>query len=426
MLKKFPTRLTESEFHDSRVKIINTDARFFLRSAFRRYDTVLIGMSNQDVLSTNRLFTEEFFSLIKLRLNANGVIAIWLPGSLTYLSKELINLNYSILNGLKEDFEFVRIIPGDYNIFIASADKGISQADANLISKRLTGRAIETSLLKPSYLNYRLSEYWLDWFEKESSGATMKINKDMFPVAVFESLILWNKKFSPKIKPVLEFFGGINLGWIIIFTILGALLLFFTPGRFKERIIIPYSIATTGFFAMLANLVLIFSFQVFYGYLYHKIGLLISIFMAGIASGSIIMAKKLKTLKNGFRLFLLIELLIIVFTYCLALILNEFIWFQQYSSAIFIALFFISGILAGLEFPLAAKVYLKDTAKVGEVSGILYSADLIGGWLAGIIGGVVLLPVLGVFNTCLVIIVFKASSLMLIACSKKRLTSNAI
>ncbi len=44
----------------------------------------------------------------------------------------------------------------------------------------------------------------------------------------------------------------------------------------------------------------------------------------------------------------------------------------------------------------------------------LYSADLMGGWLGGIIGGVVLLPVMGLTNTSLAIVIFKILSLALL------------
>jgi len=52
--------------------------------------------------------------------------------------------------------------------------------------------------------------------------------------------------------------------------------------------------------------------------------------------------------------------------------------------------------------------------------GILYSADLVGGWVAGVLGGIVFLPILGLFNSCLVIIMFKLSSLFLLLVAKRQ------
>jgi spermidine synthase len=44
---------------------------------------------------------------------------------------------------------------------------------------------------------------------------------------------------------------------------------------------------------------------------------------------------------------------------------------------------------------------------------VLYSADLLGGYFGGLVGGVVLLPILGLWNTCLILGTIKAGSLLL-------------
>ena len=48
------------------------------------------------------------------------------------------------------------------------------------------------------------------------------------------------------------------------------------------------------------------------------------------------------------------------------------------------------------------------------------AADLLGGWGAGIFGAVVLLPVLGLFHTCLLLALLKLCSLTLLALSRRR------
>ena len=57
----------------------------------------------------------------------------------------------------------------------------------------------------------------------------------------------------------------------------------------------------------------------------------------------------------------------------------------------------------------------------GFTSGLLYFSDLIGGWLAGVVGAVVFLPILGLINTCIVIVMFKLSSLLLLLTVGKRI-----
>jgi spermidine synthase len=79
---------------------------------------------------------------------------------------------------------------------------------------------------------------------------------------------------------------------------------------------------------------------------------------------------------------------------------------------------FFPGFLLGLQFPLAGKIYSEEKEEEGRVAGLLYFSDLIGGWLAGIFGGIILVPVLGLFKTCMVIVIFKMSSLLLLSLKK--------
>jgi spermidine synthase len=75
----------------------------------------------------------------------------------------------------------------------------------------------------------------------------------------------------------------------------------------------------------------------------------------------------------------------------------------------------ICGFLVGAQFPLASKIYLKDDTSLSRTAGILYSSDLLGGWLGGVLGGVVLLPVLGLLGSCVVVALLKLCSFIIIA-----------
>jgi spermidine synthase len=417
MLKRYPVSLTQRELDDSRVNIINTDGRFFTRNTKSRYDAVLIGLSEPSELSTNRFFTQEFFSLAKARLKPSGILAFCLPGSLTYLSRERKDLNASILNALNRTYTYVRVIPGDYNMFLASDSPELLKVDADQIALRIKRRNIKSGLLVPAYLDYRLDKKRLSWFIESMSDATSKVNRDNAPFAVFESLVIWNKQFSTKIAHFFELFQNSDLGCavtVIAWLTFILFLLFYRKATALAKFSLAYSIATTGFFGMLMNLVLIFCFQAYYGYLYYQIGILISIFMAGTALGSILVSRHLAAVKNTVSLFLKIEVFIILFTLLLAGALTQFARNFYYPALIFAALFFVSGFLVGLEFPLASRIYSDKKSEIARTSGLLYFSDLAGGWIAGMLGGIIFLPILGLFNTCVLAILLKLSSLALL------------
>jgi spermidine synthase len=74
---------------------------------------------------------------------------------------------------------------------------------------------------------------------------------------------------------------------------------------------------------------------------------------------------------------------------------------------------FICGVLTGAQFPLAGKLREDESPRSIASAGTLYAADLLGGWLGGLLGGVFLLPVLGLTATALTVAFLKLLTLLL-------------
>jgi spermidine synthase len=183
---------------------------------------------------------------------------------------------------------------------------------------------------------------------------------------------------------------------------------------------IPLCVVTTGFAGMLFDLSLIFTFQTIYGYVFYWIGLIVSFFMAGAACGAMKITSLLPKIKNDTKFFICTDLAIICFSLMLPFIflilkpyvavLGAFVFLK----ALFLLLSFIGGFLVGAQFPLANKIYSKGNQSLSKTTGLIYGLDLLGGWLGGIVGGVVLLPVLGLFGSCIVVVLLKLSSFVII------------
>ncbi len=418
IVHKFPTPLTQAELADPRVNIEHIDGRLFAKKTPHQYDLVLVGISRPSTLQLNRLFSEEFYALIKSTLEKDGILVIALPGSLTYLSEELRNLNACILNTLKGVYPYVRVIPGDLNLFLASPSKEVSLMDHTLLVQRLSDRSLEVNLLTPVYIEYKLADRWVDWFRDCLNGATDKINQDFSPVGMFYALAHWNAVFSPHTQWLFRWFSQANLVLLVIplFALIFLIICFMSPTRCAKPGI-AFAISTTGFAGMTFDLVLIFTFQTLYGYVFYQIGLLLTAFMAGAAAGAIAMTCLMKRIKKDLAYFVSTELAIILFSAALPVI---FLVFHPYLvrpgvllifQVIFLVLAFLSGLLIGMQFPLANKIYLKSSSNLSGTAGLLYGADLFGGWIGGLLVGVVLLPVLGLVQTCIIVLILKLTSL---------------
>jgi spermidine synthase len=117
------------------------------------------------------------------------------------------------------------------------------------------------------------------------------------------------------------------------------------------------------------------------------------------------------------NIFKIIELIIICFSLVLPFV---FIAGENLMSTplgrimlkvLFLIIPFLSGSITGSQFPLGNFLYIKlSGGDVSRTAGLLYASDLVGGWAGGIVGAVVLLPVLGLTGTCMTVGLMKLTS----------------
>ncbi|HUL36314.1 MAG TPA: spermine synthase, partial [Thermodesulfobacteriota bacterium] len=247
LVQKFPTPLTQSELSDRRVKIDYMDGRLFVQRIGERFDVIFIGLSSPQSLQTNRLFSSEFFSLTKEKMKSNGILTLALPGSLTYISPELRDLNGCISDTLRSTYHHVRVIPGDVNLYLASDSDSLEKISPDEISKRFEVRKIRSSLITRKYIEYRLNERWLQWFQQSMKGRKAHINSDFHPLAVFFNLSYWNSLFSPYLVEVFKWYQNnsftLTISKIILITIVLAALFKRWPRLSRHSV--TYSIFAT-------------------------------------------------------------------------------------------------------------------------------------------------------------------------------------
>jgi spermidine synthase len=425
LVERFPTELTAAELSDPRVEVFYRDGRLYLKETDRSYDVVLVGLSDPRDLQINRFFTRQFFSLVADRLKVGGVVAFSLPGSLTYMGPEMRDLNACIINTLGDIFPGLRVIPGDgVNILIASPSPDLSSCDVDCLEERLEEAALPLSFINSFHLRYRLDPRWTTWFADSMREATRRRNDDLRPLGVFYSLSHWNAKFAPRLQGIVSRVGEVSFALIAAVMGIVAVPLFLLARRKGVlRVSVPLAVLSTGFAGMIFDLALMFTFQALYGVVFYWIGLLVTAFMAGSAAGSFAMTRIMERLRRDAAVFMAIEGALVAFSLLLPV---TFLGFEPYLEqpglttvirVMFLVLSFLSGLLTGLEFPLAGKIIIRSSSPIGRTAGFLYGADLIGGWVGGIIGGVVLLPVLGLVETCLTLAVLKLVSLLLVAAS---------
>ncbi len=425
IMGNFATPLTLSELNDPRVRLHYADGRKFIKERGSRYDVVILGLHAPSTLQANRFFTVEFFRNLKGVLKPGGIVVFALPGSLTYYSRELREFNMSMLLTIGKVFPFRFILPGDTNLFLASPAQDFIMPTPAVLTSRLDQYKVQTNLVTLPYLEDRLQKRWQDWFSESMKGSEAAPNRDFSPAAMLYSVIYQNVLFSPFLKPLFTMVTKINVFHAALVLSLFILLFFLIRKRYI-RVSIPFAIGTTGLVSMVLEMSLLFSFQVFYGYVFQEIGLLLTLFMCGITAGSLVVSigiaepgkarAYLKVFKTAEIAMAALPLVILAVV--------RFIDGAEISAGtvrlLFFILLFVTGFLTGLEFPLANEIYLrmgkpeedKGATSLGNTVGLLYGVDLLGGWVGGFAGGLILFPVLGLSMSCVILLFLKLGSLL--------------
>jgi spermidine synthase len=318
------------------------------------------------------------------------------------MSREITTLNENLVSTASQVFALQKIIPDEYNIVLLSNGKNSFTVENKVLSKRLLKRKISTRLISKSHLDYKLNAERADWFWNEIKDTkSIHINSDLHPIALYYNLVLLHSIHSPQFADIYSQLQYISFWYVILGIVLFFILLHVILRRFKKyknmNIIIP--ILTTGFVSMGVTIVLFLTFQSFYGYIYQWIGLIITAFMLGLTVGGLIITRLLEQRKIDNTLYFKIEALILF--YCLLLLsllgilnlLEEFSFISILIKFIILSLSLSCGFLMGLQFPLANKLYLREKDKITQTAGILYSSDLIGAWIGGLLVSIVFIPI---------------------------------
>ncbi|MGE5253037.1 MAG: hypothetical protein ACM3N7_03660, partial [Planctomycetaceae bacterium] len=431
MIRENPTRLTREELENPRVRIHILDGRLFIKTTQQKFGAVILNLPGPETLELNRFYTVEFFREVFQVMEKDGVLALSLPGSETYLSPEGRDLNLCILKSLQETFSSTAVIPGDPNLILASPSRSLESISAERLARRLQEEKIPTRFLTVSQIGRKMAKERREWLEESlQEGGGVRLNRDENPAGIYYAIAYWNAQFHPSFQAFWSRVGDLRLWYFGLFllALVGAVSVYRkwprAGGRTGTRKGPLLSIViTTGFFGTATSVLLILSFQTLYGYAYQWIGLVVAAFMAGMALGSRMMNRALEKIQNRIMTLAGVETFLALFCMLLILTLNFLfssgmrpagLWAVKIA---FLLMSVISGFWVGLEFPLCARIFGAGKEGVGRTAGILYASDLLGAWAGALLAGVVFIPVLGILETCGAIILLKLASLSLLAFS---------
>jgi len=430
LFMELPFETIHWELTDPRVEVVSGDARHYLKETDTDYDLILLYSINPDSLQENRLFTRTFFEEVRKKLAPGGVLVFSAPGSAFTLVPEIKPLLDSLFSTATNVFSYVEVLPGDTTLFFASEEQLLLSAD--LIYFRLIERELTDDFITMSYLETRFDPLKIDPFKEGLAKRYQLINEDFRPVAFYYSLYYWGGLYSPSTFVLLSRIEKLPIFFIPIILLLLLLLIKKKNVLSQKNVaILPFAVFTSGLTGMTFDMLILFLFQTLYGYVYQMIGLLVALFMTGVAIGSGLGIKMCSKKNIGDKL-IIVEFLTILLhplLYLLAYFLQVVSFRLPAQFPLFMFSFFalLSGSALGLHFPIAC-ILAEQKNKLNPVNtnlslarrlneepaGVLYASDLLGGWVAGLIVSIIMFPLLGLGVTLMIMGSIKTCSFYLV------------
>ena len=408
---------------DKRVNIAHVDGRFFVKSvASENYDVIILNLPDPYNAMLNRFYSLEFFKDVEKILAPDGIFSFSLTSSENYLNPEQAHYLASIYNTLEKEFRDIKIFPGDSATFLASNNTDVLTYSPDILTQRLKERDIDTKFVREYYLPFKLDPLRIKYIEDAvKEYKKVKINQDFKPIGYFYHASLWMTLFHSG-KGILPFLEKINLSLFILILII---LFFFTFliqkfRKTKTKMSVILSIGTTGMSEISFQIIVIFAFQFLYGYMYYRIGLILTSFMIGLVLGAYFINRVLEKVDEK-SFYLKTQIFICAYPLILPIILiliaKTNITRPNIGGALQLSFAFlpiIAGFLGGIQFPLANKICLKGYEDVGKTTGLLYSVDLFGACVGGILIGLLFVPILGIIQTCVLLSILNLLVLILL------------
>jgi len=393
---------------DSRVSTKFEDGRLFIKTTPRTYDVIIVSLGDPYTAQLNRFYTAEFFNEAKRVLKKGGVLSFGLSSSESYMSGELRDFLRSIYATLQASFKDIKIIPGETAYFLATDEEGLLTYDYSILMDRAKGRRLDLKYVREYYLFSRLSPQKISYTENAvKDTGRININRDFKPVSYYYDIIFWSTRFkNSAFSKVLKNATAPAI-WSAAACFYALVLALGLTGKRRLKKTAMLAVLANGFSQMTFQVVALLAFQIIYGYVFYKLGLMLTAFMAGLSIGGWCIIKIMPSLKKD-RL----ALIIVMAGLCIypAILPGLFKWLSGASAGmmpwvgsniVFTLLPVISGFMGGVLFPVANKIYIGKEEGVGRSAGLSYGMDLFGSCLGALLAGTFLIPVLGIPKACL-------------------------
>ncbi len=389
---------------DPRVNVHFVDGRRFITGqTAEQYDAIVVSLSDPHTAMLNRFYTQQFYQEAAAALRPGGIFCATLSSSESFLTGTRQLLHTSVYAALRSAFSDVLAIPGDPTYFLCAREKGILSADHALLSERFAKRELQCQFMSPFWIEEKLLPFRRDeYMDALNDAPPTQANDDFRPITYYYFLRIWVRERSPRLADTLAS-AGQAATWMVGIALGGAALLAGSLWRWRryDTLAVVGALAATGLVEMGVSLIVLFAFQVIAGYIFFQLGILTTLFMAGLAIGAALGRRATRAGPMPSAV-LFAGCLAALAGLCLLLpsVLGVLRAHVAWANTVLGAVAFVAGGLGGCAFPLAIGLTARTGADTARIGAALYAADLLGGAFGALLVTLAALPALGLKATC--------------------------
>lgn len=369
---------------DPRVRVVIRDGRAFLEGSPGGYDAILLDLPEPATAQVNRYYTREFFLEVRSKLAPGGVFGFRVPSAENYISPDLARFLACLNATLRDVFEEVLAVPGANCVFLASEEP--LSLDPAALAGAIDRLGIRSRYFSPEMLSARLHPARVDDLTSKIREAPARINRDLVPVSYYFHSILWAGRFSGLESGLLRSLASVPASRaldvpLVAFALILAVLALARRGP-GTRYLIP--VAGMGFTSILVEMAVLVAFQASFGYVYGKVVLLLTAFMAGLAVGSGLGQIRERASAA--------DLVMVQAGFLSLLVAARAALGPSGPEAVPYLLLLAFGSLGGFLFVVASRLHLKASSHLG----LGYGVDLLGSFLGVVVASALIIPLWGI------------------------------
>lgn len=374
------------------LRIIHQDGRSFLAESKESYDAIIVTLPEPETFQINRFFTDRFFQLANEHLTPRGVLSFSVTGYDNYLAEPQRQKVSSLYNTAARHFPHILMLPGQKIYFLCRS----LPVDPD-IPARLAAGKIRTAYIDGFYYG-NLTGMRIQGLNSLIDRDAPR-NYDLMPQLMQIMFTQWFAKYatSPRI------FAGALLLCILLYLL-----------RIRREEFVLFS---TGWMTMGSEILVIFAFQIFFGYIYFQIGVIVTVFLAGLLPGAYFGYRFSRR-----RFFLLLSTDFLLVILMLIFIATVALAGDRIPKTFFLLFGFAVSLACGFQFPVA--LHLKGDDDPAAVR--FFSADLMGAACGTLFTSLLMVPYLGLYWTAVSLIGLKILSILIIGASYARVKPKAV